>query len=243
MKPGLVSITFRKLTPSQILDLCVGNGLREIEWGGELKIASEVAEMSRSRGVAIAAYGSYYKLGVPEALEFSSVLNTAVALGAPIIRVWAGNKGSAEADSGLRAAVVDDARRCADLAAEKNLKLTLEFHGGTLTDTTDSAVDFLNAVSHPFVTSLWQPPHGFSKEECIHSLRCLMPFIQHIHVFHWWPDFTHRLRLEDGLERWTAYVAELRRAELDLPLLLEFVADDRPEALVEDARTLLRLCD
>ena len=72
MKPGLVSITFRKLTPSQILDLCVGNGLREIEWGGdvhvphgELKIASEVAEMSRSRGVAIAAYGSYYKLGAP----------------------------------------------------------------------------------------------------------------------------------------------------------------------------------
>jgi hypothetical protein len=33
MLPGLVSITFRQLSPAQIVGLCVENKLQVIEWG------------------------------------------------------------------------------------------------------------------------------------------------------------------------------------------------------------------
>ena len=180
----------------------------------------------------------FYRLAVPDGAPFREILSSAVALGAPAIRVWAGNRGSADADEASRKAVADDALRCADLAAERGISICYEFHGGTLTDTTESALALLAETEHPFVRSLWQPPHGLSLEECLASLRCIMPRLHHVHVFHWWPDHAHRHALADGRERWEAYVAELKAASKDADLLLEFVRGDDPLLLEEDARTL-----
>jgi len=245
MKPGLVSVTFRQLSPESIVDLCVKSGLQTVEWGGDVHVppgdagaASRVGEMTREAGLSITAYGSYYRLAVPDGAPFREILSSAVALGAPAIRVWAGNRGSADADEASRKAVADDALRCADLAAERGISICYEFHGGTLTDTTESALALLAETEHPFVRSLWQPPHGLSLEECLASLRCIMPRLHHVHVFHWWPDHAYRHALADGRERWEAYVAELNAASKDADLLLEFVRGDDPLLLEEDARTL-----
>ena len=122
MKPGLLSITFRKCSPQQVIDLCAENRLQTIEWGGDvhvphgdLAVAAEVGRNTRRRGLDVAAYGSYYELAASPAngLEFSSVLASAVALETKAIRVWAGNRGSALADAAFRQAVIDDAMRCA----------------------------------------------------------------------------------------------------------------------------------
>ena len=105
MKPGLVSITFRGLTPQQIINGAVDAGVEGIEWGGdvhvphgELATAREVAERTRDAGLAVSSYGSYYRFNESD-VQFSHVLATAVALGAPVIRVWAGRQGSADADA------------------------------------------------------------------------------------------------------------------------------------------------
>jgi 3-dehydroshikimate dehydratase len=245
MKPGLVSVTFRQLSPLGIVDLCVKSGLQTIEWGGDIHVppgdtdsASRVGKMTRAAGLSIAAYGSYYRLGIPEGASFDEVLGAAVALGAPAIRVWAGNRGSADTDAAGWRAVADDALRCADLAGAKGISLCYEFHGGTLTDTTESAVALLAETKHPFIQSLWQPPHGKSPEESLASLRAIMPRLHHLHAFHWWPDPNHRHPLAAGRERWEAYVAELKAASKSPDLLLEFVRDDAPSALEADARTL-----
>ena len=245
MKPGLVSVTFRQLSPLGIVDLCVKSGLQTIEWGGDIHVppgdtdrASRVAKMTREAGLSIAAYGSYYRLGVSGGAPFDEVLGAAVALGAPAIRVWAGNCGSADTDAAGRRAVADDALRCADLAGAKGISLCYEFHGGTLTDTTESAVALLAETEHPFIQSLWQPPHGKSPEESLASLRAIMPRLHHVHAFHWWPDPNHRHPLAAGRERWVAYVEELKAHSKDVDLLLEFVRDDDPAALEADARTL-----
>jgi sugar phosphate isomerase/epimerase len=249
MKPGLASVTFRNLPPVAIVELCRQNRLSSIEWGGDVHVpygeertAGAVGELTRSAGLSIAAYGSYFRLGCPEGPDFSSVLATAAALGAPVIRVWAGTRGSAEASSALRRGVIDDALRCADLAAARNVSIAYEFHDGTLTDSTDSALELLGATEHPFIKTLWQPPHGLSLQECLASLHALTPRLQHVHVFHWWPDPSCRLPLENGRDRWEAYIAELRLQGKDIPLLLEFVRGDDPDNLQEDAKTLLDLC-
>lgn len=245
MKAGLVSVSFRKLSPSEIVALCVQSGLEAIEWGGDIHVppggersASEVGELTRSAGLSVAAYGSYYRLASPDGPDFSSVLASAVALGAPVIRVWAGNRGSAESGIAEKQAVAEDALRCADLAASRNIRLAYEFHQGTLTDTTESARELLDATAHPFIKTLWQPPHGLSLEDCLASLRAVLPRLEHVHVFHWWPDPSCRLPLADGRDRWTAYLEELRANSKDCALLLEFVRGDDPACLAEDAKTL-----
>ncbi|HNC24059.1 MAG TPA: sugar phosphate isomerase/epimerase, partial [Opitutaceae bacterium] len=97
--PGLVSVTFRALTPTQIVALVRQAGLRGIEWGGDIHVphgnlarAREVREMTQEAGLSVAAYGSYYRAAQSEAdgLAFEHVRATAVELGAPTIRVWAG---------------------------------------------------------------------------------------------------------------------------------------------------------
>ena len=245
MKPGLVSVTFRQLAPESIVDLCVKSGLRTIEWGGDIHVppgdaggASRVGEMTCAAGLSVAAYGSYYRLSVPDASSFKGVLAAAVALGAPAIRVWAGNRGSADTDAAGRKAVAEDALRCADLAGARGISICYEFHDGTLTDTTESALALLSETEHPFVRNLWQPPHGKTPEQCLASLRAMMPRLHHVHVFHWWPDPGCRHALADGRGRWEAYVAELRASSKDADLLLEFVRQDDPLVLAEDAQTL-----
>jgi len=249
MTPGLVSVTFRSLPPGAIVELCRQNRLSSIEWGGDVHVphgdertAGVVGELTRAAGLSIAAYGSYYRLASPDGPSFPSVLATALALGAPVIRVWAGTRGSAEADPALKNKIAGDALRCADLAAARNISIAYEFHDGTLTDSTDSALELLGATDHPFIKTLWQPPHGLPLRECLASLRALIFRLQHVHVFHWWPDSSHRRPLEEGRTRWSAYIAALREQGKEIPLLLEFVSGDSSASLPEDAKTLLDLC-
>jgi sugar phosphate isomerase/epimerase len=244
MKPGLVSVTFRKLPAQEIVDLCVRSGLKTIEWGGDVHVppgdvlcASRIGDLTRSAGLSISAYGSYYRLASGE--DFERVLACAEALGAPAIRVWAGQQGSAATGLNTRRAVIEDALLCADLAGSKGISICYEFHDGTLMDTTESAIALLAETEHPFIQSLWQPPHGQSLENCLKSLRAIMHRLHHVHVFHWWPDPGTRHPLADGQERWNAYVAELCVSSKRPDLLLEFVCNDDPSLLAGDAQTLL----
>jgi sugar phosphate isomerase/epimerase len=128
------------------------------------------------------------------------------------------------------------------MSAARDIAIAYEFHAGTLTDTTESTLELLNATEHPFIKTLWQPPHGRPLPECVESLRSVAHRLQHIHVFHWWPDSSTRHPLCEGGERWTAYVQELRELGRECPLLLEFVCGDALDSFRDDARTLRELC-
>ncbi len=247
MKAGLVSITFRNRSPEQVIDLCREHALHGIEWGGDIhvphgdeQVAERVGRLTRDAGLTVQAYGSYYRLGVSrqEGLEFQSVLASALALGAPVIRVWAGRHGSFDATPDQRRAVVADVMECADLAATQNVVLAYELHSQTLTDTTASALALLNETRHPAIRTLWQPYNGARQEDAEASLEALLPWLQHLHVFHWWPTSAERLPLSEGEERWLNYLSLVKAAGLTCPLLLEFVKDDNVDQLRDDAATL-----
>lgn len=249
MKPGLVSVTFRQLPPEEIIALCREAGLAGIEWGGDIHVphgdlaaAQKVGELTRAAGLSVVAYGSYFRLASDKSPAFSDVLASAKALGAPVIRIWAGQRGSADADEAYWSDLIAEALRCADLAGAQQITLAYEFHGGTLTDTLPGALRLLEATRHPFIKSLWQPPVGFTAAQALDTLRQILPWLQHAHVFHWWPDASSRHPLAAGADRWTAYLQEIRSVRPDADLLLEFVREGDPGAFLEDAATLRRLC-
>lgn len=247
--PGLVSITFRKLSPAEIVGLVRKAGLRGIEWGGDVHAphgdigrAREVRAMTEEAGLKVAAYGSYYRAGWSEAngLAFKHVLDSAVELGAPTIRVWPGTKGSAEASEAERWAVIEDLRRISALAAQVGVTISTEFHGGTLTDTNDSASQLLVEVDHSNLFTCWQPHNGEATAECVAGLRAVAPRVSNVHVFHWWPTPAERHPLADGEARWAEFWAVLKPLAGERYAMLEFVPGDEPDAFLRDAGTLAR---
>ena len=230
--PGLVSVTFRGLSVAEIVGLVSLAGLRAVEWGGDVHVpdpvaARETAARCADAGIEVAAYGSYYRAG--SGASFDDVLRTALALGAPRIRIWAGSTGSvAEPD---RRAVVDDIARVAGLAAAEGVTVCLEYHANTLTDTLQSTVDLLAAV--PAVRPYWQPPVGGSAAEALVAVETLRPVTAHVFT---WSGTGDRLPLADGEAMWVPVLSTMD----DGYALLEFVRDDDPAAFAEDAATLLR---
>lgn len=244
--PGLVSITFRKLAPAEVVSLVRKAGLACIEWGGDVHVphgdlarAAEVRKQTVDAGLQTAAYGSYYRAGSGQPPAFDAVLETAVALGAPVIRVWAGVKGSAESTSADRAAVAADLRRIGMQAQAAGVRVALEWHGNTLTDTLDSSLRLLDDTGLPpaALGCYWQPHVGMAPAACRAELPRILPRLAHLHVFQW--RVHDRLPLADGAAVWPDYFREAAASGRDHAAMLEFVRNDSSDQFLADARALL----
>lgn len=230
----------------EIVSLVREANLQGIEWGGDVHVphgdlgrAREVREMTHEAGLNVAAYGSYFRVGHSEenGLPFQQVLDSALELGAPIIRVWAGTAGSDVMDEETRWKVVADLRRITEMAGKVGLRVATEFHGGTLTDTNESTNQLLLEVDHPNLYTYWQPLLGMTDETCMNGIRQLAPKLSHLHVYHW-QAVTKRSPLEEGSERWSHFLQAAEEALGDRYAMLEFVKDDAPENFLRDAATL-----
>ncbi len=237
---GLVSVTFRSLPWQRVLTLTNDAGLTGIEWGGDvhappgdLARAQEISRACGQSGITVVCYGSYYRFGECTGAEgagapeppFAAVLDTAVALGAPVIRVWAGTKGSARTARSEREAVVQAARRYADLAAQQHCRIAFEYHGNTLTDTVESALSLIEEINHQNVSLLWQPAVGRATTQRYDELCRVLPQLSHIHCFHWGPaGFVDKRPLAHGADEWRSYLHGLPK-ERTTWVLLEFLPE------------------
>lgn len=250
LKTGLVSITFRQLRPKEVIRLVAQAGQQGIEWGGDvhvphgdLRTAEQVGKATREAGLETACYGSYHRLGSddPKNPTFAGVLETALALGTPSIRVWAGTHGSAKTSESEFARVVEEARSAGEQCADHGVRLVYEYHANTLTDTISSATRLLEETRHPGIATLWQPPNTPDRDHCLKSLQAALPFLHNIHVFHWSFDtvgINHRHPLTTGEASWTEYLKGISEIKGERYILHEFVQNDDPEQYLRDAATL-----
>jgi 3-dehydroshikimate dehydratase len=250
IQTGLLSVTFRQLAPLEIIKLVQEAGLQSIEWGGDIHVphgdaqkAKEVRDWTVEAGLTVASYGSYYRVGSqqPDRVLFERVLESALALQAPAIRVWAGDKGSAAADEAWWSQVVADSRRISDLAEQAGVRVDFEYHGNTLTDTRETAVRLLQEAGHPNLRCNWQPAVGVTMEERKLDLAAVTPWLTNVHVFHWLPGI--RCPLADGIADWTEYMGMVREIGGLHYAMLEFVKDNEPQQFLQDAEILKRLCE
>jgi sugar phosphate isomerase/epimerase len=246
--PGLVSVTFRQLAAIEIIELVKQANLQAIEWGGDIHVphgdlerAAEVRRMTAEAGLGVSAYGSYYRAGESEAegLAFAGVLETAIVLGAPTIRVWAGRQGSAEASVEYRANVIADSRRIASMGAAHGLTISYEYHANTLTDQNESAARLLEEANQPNLYTFWQPPNQADQATRLTGLEAILPRLTHLHVFYW-DSQRNRLPLAEGEAVWLPFLETARRTGRDHYASLEFVQADDPENFLRDAEILKR---
>ena len=96
---GLVSVSFRGLSPEEVIALCKQNGLSRIEWGSDIHVpptdpenATRVAKLQGEAGIVTSSYGTYFRLGVHKTEELAAYIKTAKLLGTDILRIWGGEK-------------------------------------------------------------------------------------------------------------------------------------------------------
>lgn len=247
LSTGLVSVTFRQLSPFEIVNLVKQAGLDSIEWGGDIHIphgdiarAREVGKITADAGLKVACYGSYYRLGQDENTPFDEILETALACGAPLIRVWAGSKKSIDADESCRESVIADARRICDAAQSAGISITVEHHCDTLADTVASSLRLMKEVDHSAIRINWQPQIGVSTDDCVAGLKSMLSWLSNVHVFQWIKSYSDRYPLADGEEAWKRCIAAVVSSGRGHCFLIEFVAGDTPEAFLRDAADLRR---
>lgn len=243
MIPGLVSVTFRRLKPRDICELCEKTGLKAVEWGGDIHVppeggnAGEVRRMSADAGLDICSYGSYFRVGQPMD-DFRRNLDAACELGAPIIRVWCGDGiVSANISEGQRARIVEELVRCGEEACRRGVTAAPEFHGGTLTDSVVSVERLLaETQGAEGLRFYWQPRWDWPEEDTLRALELVRPRMAHAHVFTWRHEGNDiiRLPLSAGESMWKNALPVLG----DCYTLIEFVKDDSAQSLAADAETI-----
>ena len=241
-KTGVTSVTFRNKSISEIVRLAQRAGLDGIEWGGDVHVppgdvsaAYKAAEETDAAGLSVLSYGSYFY--GDEGVDFTPVLRCAKALGAPIIRIWAGRMAWEECPPAQFAQYVSCFQQAADLAAGEQISIAFEYHRNTLTQTKEGAAALLQAVQRPNAFCYWQPNPTISQEEQLSEIDLLLPWISNIHVFYWTGSHT-RHPLASGAAPWQRYLSCLTKSPKSRSLILEFVQGDSEQAFLQDAQTL-----
>jgi sugar phosphate isomerase/epimerase len=242
---GLCSVTFRRLSPGEVVAAAVAAGVEGIEWGADVhvppggrSVADQVARWCGDSGLAVPSYGSYLAAGKSSPERLAPVLASAVALGAANVRVWCPFGAPPGSDDDLFARAADDLAAWSAAAAGAGLTISLEYHVDTFTETAEGAAALLAAAgSPPNLFTYWQPVVG---RALLDEAIAIAPDVSHVHVFHW-TEAGERRALAEGGGHWPGLVDALRsttRWEGERFAFLEFVRDDAVEQLVADAATL-----
>ncbi|MFE4194993.1 sugar phosphate isomerase/epimerase family protein [Paenarthrobacter sp. NPDC056912] len=240
LTPGICSVTLRSSGIGDVVRISSEAGLAGIEWGTDVHVsdaasAAHAKEATEAAGLTVLSLGSYYRCGAFG--DFGRALDLATDLGAPRIRVWAGELGSAAADQDHWDAVVKDTQRIADLAAERGIAIAFEYHGNTLTDSPATTLELLRRVGHSNVGTYWQPAVGLSDQQAIESLHEVLPHVVGVHCFSWGPE-AERFPLRNRKLLWQSVSDILRGNGKDMDIMLEFVEDDLPGNVINDAEFL-----
>ena len=127
--------------------------------------------------------------------------------------------------------IAESAQMLSEMA--KDLIITFEFHGNTLTYNAASAKQLLQKISRPNVLSQWQWPIDLPEEESLASIDAIHPWLYNVHMFSW--QGKERLPLAAKADSWKKFLPALKG---DRSFLLEFVQDDDPQNLIRDAAVL-----
>jgi len=255
---GLVSISFRQLSPETIIAEAKKAGLSCIEWGSDVHAPchdteklKKIACMQQKAGLFCSSYGTYFKIGVHKTEELLPYIKAAQILGADILRLWCGDKGSAEYTQTELEVLYRQCREAAALAEKYGVTLCMECHNHTLTDKKEAAHALMQAVNSPNFCMYWQPNQFCTQEENTAYAMLLANDIRHVHVFHWKQD--RRLWLEDAQEMWKSWLkcifdvkndSQIKQERTkDRALLLEFMPDDRIESLQGEAQVLRKIAE
>lgn len=237
---GLVSVSFRQHSPTEILGAVKNAGLSCIEWGSDIhapcrdkETLKQIAEMQKKYGIECCSYGTYFRLGETPVDELSDYIEAAKILGTDILRLWCGNKSGDEYSEQQKKQLTEQCKQAAEIAYSEGVTLCMECHKRTYTQRLEDTLELMREISSPNFRMYWQPFQWQSVEENLAYAEAIAPYTRHIHVFQW--KDKERFSLNDGVEEWQAYLSKFSSPRA---LLLEFMPDDKISSLLSETNAL-----
>lgn len=242
---GLVSVSFRKNSPREILEAMKGNGLTCVEWGSDVhapyadtaRLLALVA-LQREYGIECSSYGTYFYIGETPMEELRRYIAAAKMLGTNILRLWCGKKSGAEMTGDEREAFLEECRLVASIAEEEDVILCMECHRKSFTEHLSDALWLMEKVNSEHFRMYWQPFQWQSVQENLAYAEAIAPFTHHIHVFQWKGE--QKFSLNEGIEEWQGYLQKFAGPRT---LLLEFMPDGLISTLSAEAEALRRIIE
>ena len=187
---GLVSVSFQGLSPEEIIRIAKDAGLNRIEWGSDVHAPfddaerlSTIAACQRSAGLRCSFHGTYFVLGRDDPAVLSGYIAAAKCLDTSVLRLWCGNQRLRRLyAAGAAGTLWRLPQRCVYRAGAGGY-MCMECHNHTLTDTKESALALMEAISSPAFRMYWQPNQLRSEQENLQYLKLLRPYIVLVHVF------------------------------------------------------------
>lgn len=240
-KIGFTTVTFRKKSVDEILNISRRAGVRYLEWGGDIHVPPKDtgnARLVRAKcddaGLAAVSYGSYYRVGDRDMRLFAANCHIAEILGAGSVRVWLGRKAGMEVTEEEFLSLCSETAAMADIAADYGLTVAFEFHRNTFNDCAGNTIRLLDCVGRENVRTYWQP---FSDENDLLNLKTILPYLACVHVFNW-DSHCRRYPLEEGKARWQMFLSAITAVRRDCNFLLEFTMGDSDECFIRDIACL-----
>ena len=239
-KAGLVSISFRKHSPEEILAEMKKAGLGYIEWGSDVHAPVsdearllEIARLQSEMGIICSSYGTYFRLGENDPEEIRDYIRAAKLLGTDVLRLWAGRQSHLNITEAERERLLSDTRRVVEIAEEMGAVICLECHRNSYTEHLEGTLELLREIPSSAFQMYWQPNPDISFDENLAYLRAISDRLAHLHVFHW-VGKAH-LPLAGGVDEWRRYLAHLSGEH---GALLEFMPDNLLSSLSTEAKAL-----
>lgn len=237
---GLVSISFRSLPAERIIALAHECGLSAIEWGSDVhapfcnpeRLKVIKAEMDRF-GLYTSSYGTYFRIGENSTNELYDYISAASILGTKTLRLWCGRKNYGDMSEPERRIIIEESKAAARIAESSGVRFCLECHNKTFTNCLDGALDVMKSVSSEAFRMYWQPSHLTDEQTNLEYAKAIASYTVNIHVFNHTENEKHPLSA--GIHKWQKYLSFFDGSQ---HLLLEFMPDNSPDSLRDEAKTL-----
>ncbi len=257
MEIGLCSICFHESPLVEVLDLAKKTGFDGVEiWGEEphtlypfdKKKIENISQMVKERGLSISMFGSYISPSMKNFKEKAKEsLKITHTLGAPLMRVWAGNKGSKEADKENWKVCIEGFKWLSQEAKKYNITLAIEMHEGTLADLGKSALNLIEKVGEDNLKANFQVNFTLQKDDPMERLKLVSPYIVNCHLQNFKNfqkdknSFTERSLLKEGIVNYKEIISFLKGKDFKGYLEVEFEKDPKEENLKKDYEFLKEL--
>ena len=185
-KLGLCSVTFRKKSIEEIVEIANNAGVSYIEWGADVHVrsiddASNAKAICDNHGIKISSYGSYFNCADYDESKWINVCKIAETLGAPAIRVWLGKKDSEKTSDSEYKTLLENTKKMCDIASGYSLEVCPECHGNTYNNNTDAILKFKDELQADNFKTYFQSRY-FRMEYDLDRIDRTFDFTRDVHV-------------------------------------------------------------
>lgn len=241
LKLGLCSVTFRKKSAAQVIEIAKNAGIGYIEWGGDIHVTNKeeariVKSICDNEDIKINSYGSYFNSAEFDEKKWEQICDIAKTMGAASVRIWLGKKNSEETDDKEYHILLENTKKMCDIAKKYSLTVCPECHDNTFNNNTDAILRFIKDLQKENFSTYFQSRY-FRMEYDLDRIDRTFDFTENVHISYRDLKREQRFRKKDK-NYLDTLLKKLLGKNFDGIVMVEFVDYDSEKVFYKDIEKL-----